>query len=102
MKSLKLDVEKVLTKARAYVGEILSKRIIAIDIVTSIRELSPSQIARRDEVKSERSETARFNVKGKLWRIGSTIRIRFLGGDPITHEKVKTIASEWTRHANVR
>jgi len=102
VKSLKLDVEKVLTEARAYVGEILSQRIIAIDIVTSMRELSPSQIARRDEVKSERSETARSNVKGKLWRIGSTIRIRFLGGDPITHEKVKTIASEWTRHANVR
>jgi hypothetical protein len=54
VKSLKLDVDKVLTEARAYIGEILLQRIIAIDIVTSMRELSPSQIARRDEVKPER------------------------------------------------
>ena len=54
VKSLKLDIDKVLTEARAYIGEILSQRIIAIDIVTSMRELSPSQIARRDEVKPER------------------------------------------------
>jgi hypothetical protein len=87
VKSLKLDVDKVLTEARAYIGEILSQRIIAIDIVTSMPELSPSQIARCDEVKPERFETARVNVKGKRWRIGSTIRIRFLRGGPITHEK---------------
>ena len=47
-------------------------------------------------------DRARAGSRGKLWQAGSTIRIRFLGGQPATHEQVKAIAAEWTKYANVR
>jgi hypothetical protein len=39
---------------------------------------------------------------GKLWMNGSTLRVRFIGGTPDQHAKVKEQAGWWTQHANLR
>lgn len=40
-------------------------------------------------------------LRSVLWKAGSTLRIRFLDGDPGLRQRVRTFASEWTRHANL-
>jgi hypothetical protein len=37
----------------------------------------------------------------KLWDPGMTLRVRFLGGDPVVHKRVADAALEWTQHANL-
>ncbi|CAN5807505.1 hypothetical protein BH20PSE1_BH20PSE1_05150 [soil metagenome] len=101
-RKLKADVETVLGEAQRYVGDISTQRTMAIDIVTSMRELTPQQAAALRVAKEQQPDKARDSSRGKLWQVGSTVRIRFLDGDAKTHEKVKAIASEWTTHANVR
>ena len=101
-RKLKSDVEAVLAEAQRYVGDISTQRAMAIDIVTSMRELTPQQVAALKEAKEQQPDKARNNSRGKLWQVGSTIRIRFFDGDAATHEQVKSIASEWTKHANIR
>lgn len=41
-------------------------------------------------------------VKDSRWTIGQTIRIRFLGGDGITQNKVKVFAEQWLNYANLK
>ncbi|MFD2941303.1 matrixin family metalloprotease [Flavobacterium notoginsengisoli] len=36
------------------------------------------------------------------WQTGQTIKIKFLDGDAIVQEKVKSIAGEWTKYANLK
>lgn len=38
---------------------------------------------------------------GKLWMNGSTLRVRFIGGTPAQHAKVKEQAQWWTQFANL-
>lgn len=38
----------------------------------------------------------------KLWRVGQTLRIRFMGGTPEQHAIVTTFAPQWCQHANIR
>lgn len=35
------------------------------------------------------------------WANGKTLRVHFLGGDPIVQEKVKVYARQWEPHANI-
>jgi hypothetical protein len=100
--TLKSDVEKVLADAQQYVTEISAQRTVAVEIVTSMRELTPQQKAELKAVKEQQPEKARGDDRGKWWKVGSTIRIRFLDGDVATHEQVKAIASEWTNYVNLR
>ena len=37
----------------------------------------------------------------KRWPNGTKLSIRFIGGTPEMHEKVKAVASEWMKHANI-
>ena len=101
-RKLKADVEKVLGDAQRFVGEISTQRTLAIDIVASMRELTPQQQAAARTAREQQTGKARQDSRGKLWQVGSTIRIRFLDGDAGTHEQVKVIATEWMKYANVR
>ena len=38
----------------------------------------------------------------KRWPVGSTVRVRFLGGTPDQQASVRQFAPEWTRYANLR
>jgi len=37
----------------------------------------------------------------KLWPNGSTLRIKFLGGDKVLHDRVMRFAAQWLEHANL-
>ncbi|MFN8440844.1 MAG: SAV_2336 N-terminal domain-related protein [Caldilineaceae bacterium] len=37
----------------------------------------------------------------KLWPNGSTLRVYFLGGDPMMQEQVMQVAQEWSQYANI-
>ena len=39
--------------------------------------------------------------RGKLWDNGAGLKIAFLNGEPELQEKVRTIAVEWTKYANI-
>ena len=41
-------------------------------------------------------------LKAKKWPNGSTLRIRFLGGDSSQHAAVQQFATEWTQYANLK
>ncbi|OMF31939.1 M12 family metallopeptidase [Paenibacillus peoriae] len=38
----------------------------------------------------------------KKWRNGRTLRVRFLDGDSVIHEKIKKYANEWSQYANIK
>ena len=38
----------------------------------------------------------------RLWKPGTTLRVRFLGGSPNLQQRVANAAQEWTRHANIK
>jgi len=66
---------------------------------TQQRELAPVQ---DEESRKGRPATEISSFLKKLWAPGRTLHIRFLDGDPNIQEKVKQIAQEWTRHANLK
>src|SRR5687768_15266602 len=41
-------------------------------------------------------------VKAKRWKVGRTLKVRFLDGDPTLQQKVAKYANEWTQHANIK
>jgi Astacin (Peptidase family M12A) len=95
-------VEKVLAEAKTVVVDISSQRSLAIDIVTSMRQLTPQQVATLQASSGPSSGMARADARGKLWQAGATLRVRLFGGDAKAHEVVKAAAAEWSRHANLR
>jgi hypothetical protein len=45
----------------------------------------------------------RLTVRTRMrWRPGTTLHVRFLGGEPDVHARVAEIAARWMDHANVR
>jgi len=40
-------------------------------------------------------------LKGKLWAPGRTLRVRFMGGDPVLQRKVQDAAEIWMSFANI-
>lgn len=40
-------------------------------------------------------------LTGSKWQPGDAIRVRFMEGDPVIHQKVKKYAIEWTQYANL-
>ncbi len=64
--------------------------------------LLPGELARPHRMYFDRHGRARaISPKGKQWLSGSTLRIRFMGGDSDAHKLVKKHAPEWTHHANL-
>ncbi len=82
-RKLKSDVETLLHDAQRYVGDISNQRTMAIDFVTSMRELTPQQAGALKAAKAQQPDKARDSSSGKLWQVGSIVRIRFLDGDAI-------------------
>ncbi len=40
-------------------------------------------------------------ITGKLWQPGRTLRVRFLDGDPLVHERIPPFAQLWSQYANL-
>ncbi|AWK04584.1 hypothetical protein HYN56_10235 [Flavobacterium crocinum] len=47
------------------------------------------------------SKTTAAIITWPRWQTGQTIKIKFLDGNQIEHEKVKEVASEWLNYANL-
>lgn len=41
-------------------------------------------------------------ITSKKWKPGQTLRVRFLNGDPIVHQKIAAVAQQWSQYANIR
>lgn len=54
-----------------------------------------------EEAAAREEPEVREPARGKLWSNGACLQVAFVGGSPELHEKVRTIASEWSRHANL-
>jgi hypothetical protein len=95
-----------LLEAQAYVGEISEQRKLAIELVVAIgnqKHLSQQETAKLGDLKNQQPDKFRTSAIGaKLWKNGATIRVRFLDGDPVVQEKIRSFAQEWTTGANVR
>ena len=102
VKRLNHEVEAVLAEAKSQVGEISHKKSEAFELVALIKVLTPQQTTSLQEAKKKEPEKFRRGVYEKFWKAGSTIRIRFLEGDEATHQKVKEIAEEWAKYANLK
>jgi hypothetical protein len=61
-----------------------------------------AKIKENEPDKFRESPTAdRDRFRSKLWRVGTTLRVRFLGGEPELRARVAKVADEWSRYANV-
>ena len=100
--SLKRDVLKVLADAVAQLGEIATHRKTAQELVLAIKELTQEEQLQLENFKKRSPE--KFRIDGnvmKLWPVGLHIRIRFLDGSRLLHDKVMNVAKEWTKYANL-
>jgi serralysin len=41
-------------------------------------------------------------IIAKKWKPGRTLRVRFLGGDPVVHQKIEYYAKQWEQYANIK
>ena len=61
--------------------------------------LSPDRIEQEAESRTETPD--RYRDDTYYWPVGSGIRVGFLGGQKAIHDKVFSIAREWTKYTNV-
>lgn len=99
--ALKTDVETVLGEAKRSLAEISAQRTAAIELVVSMRKLTPPEAAALPALKAEQPEKVRRDPKSKYWANGATVRIRFLDGDAKSQEEVKRVVREWANYVNL-
>ena len=87
--------------------ERLRTRLTAEHIPGATRSLTPTQQQQRD-AKARMLAGNDPAVSGtdrpigaKLWPLGSTLRVRFIGGSTRQHAVAKAAAQEWSRYANL-
>jgi hypothetical protein len=70
---------------------------------TCFDRLLPGNLVRpRQVIRDAAGRLRAISPKGKQWVNGSTIRIRFLGGNTEQRRMVESIAPEWTEYANLK
>ncbi|MBX9893862.1 MAG: hypothetical protein K2Y09_01585 [Nitrosomonas sp.] len=103
---LKKDVETVLDEAKAHLATISEQRQRAVQIVFEMsnqRQLDQEGRERLAQVKAQAPTKFRDTALGaKLWKNGATIRIRFLDGNKSIQAKIRAIALEWIKEANLK
>jgi hypothetical protein len=55
-----------------------------------------------DPESDELSDLKAVVIVSKLWQPGRTLRIRFMGGDPVVQQKVERFATEWTKQIGIK
>ena len=103
------DRRAALHKALATISDPAARQILSEQLEPdAARQLSDDEVRAKLETEKVRANegtkaTARARAGGlKLWTNGSTLRVRFLDGDPKLRQRVLRVASEWTRYANVQ
>jgi hypothetical protein len=41
-------------------------------------------------------------IADKKWKPGRTLRVRFLDGDPVVHQKIAQVAQQWSQFGNIK
>jgi hypothetical protein len=102
-------VAAVRSEVETYLNEIQGQRQISIQLVAQMRDgLKVQQFS--DKVKdvvvpADTADKARSGgslFERRLWKNGTTIKIAFLDGSTDVRAKVKRVASEWTKYANLK
>lgn len=74
---------------------------ICIDKVIAGKE--PRKYLNDDITTTRSTDAPRLAVvRDKLWDVGSTIRVKFLEGDPVVKSKVRVYAIQWMNYANIK
>ncbi len=100
-------VQALLSEAQQEVAAIRSQRKhVDLMVVEYRSSLSGSSELRVKTVNVEEADSARTRVlnprnRGKLWPVGSVLRVKFIDPEPSAEAVVRAIAAEWSRHANV-
>lgn len=63
---------------------------------------NPNNLARPTDPSLPPESKALALAKGKMWRPGRELHIRFLDGNDHLHRAVEQIALTWTKHANIK
>lgn len=102
---LKKEVTSTLATAKAHLAEISQQRRLAFEIVIAMGNQKRLSDEERERLKIARQQSPdkfrQTDLGAKLWPVGATIRIRFLDGNPELQEKVKQVALEWIKEANL-
>jgi len=70
-----------------------------------LERLATDLAVRENPANAPRSTRPPFELAAEvrfMWRPGSTLNVRFLGGHPAVHEKVEHYAHQWEQHANIK
>jgi len=79
------------------------KTAAAIALFRKAKKINPSlAIDPEREARRLRKLKPSFGLKKKLWKPGTVLRVRFLGGNPVVQKRVMEAALEWTKYANIR
>jgi hypothetical protein len=97
----KTEVETVLVDARKTLLEITRHRDDAVVMASTMRELTHTQEQQIASIKEAGSPLVRPGGS-KYWANGSTIRVRFIGGDTRQRTGVREAAAEWAKYANLK
>ena len=102
------DVERMEKLIRAEVKDSALRERLLAQMPGSARVLNVTQQIARD---SKAAAATRADQAGprvpqppgfKLWRNGTTLRVRFIGGDAAAREAVRAATQDWSRHANLK
>jgi serralysin len=50
----------------------------------------------------EKPSTRMALIRAKLWKPGTTLSVKFLGGNPVIQKKVQQMATDWENYANIK
>lgn len=105
VRTMEGEVEAALKRVNADSTHVAEGRIEFDALVVAMRtniDLTDAQKATLDDVLSSRSDVVDNSGSAlRLWAVGTTIRISFMGGTPLQHEKVKSVARQWLEHVNL-
>lgn len=81
-------------------------RVLPDDLQDSMQQVAieenPANLVAPEELNQAGITREIFLIKGKMWKPGRVLHVRFLDGKPEVQAKVAAMAQEWTKYANVQ
>ena len=94
------EMQEDLAEVKELIGDIRSQKDIAVGLVVELRQkaLDPAE---QKVAAAQREERGIQAGRGKLWKVGSTLRFRFLDGNEKQKEIVRAAITEWAAQINL-
>jgi len=64
-------------------------------------EENPANLATPEDLNQPASQREIFLIKGKMWKPGRVLHVRFLDGTPAIQTRVAKVAKEWSSYAGI-